>query len=373
MAKRVNKEPVEMGRLDYLKLGVNKHLKNAFFTKDGNPLVDNRGFIDLTKWDPAYAWRVAKDAVNYHVQLVDTFFGLPTGALDSEGLPEIRLNHAVGETASGKEKTFRLVVVDKFRQDDYKVVESVTDKYETFNLVEIYDAFKKALETSENQHRPVSLYVSGNGGAQKLVVEIVSGVKAPRSVPDEVTMKIALCTSVDASRAHSMDAHVCVKQGDGDIDLILGAVGKRQARHTKNIAGAVQDYFPKLVELINGWNDRIVPLLTLLYKTEFERTVLSELVQKAVEKTELGLVHQGKGKDENGKPDDKCGMRYFYETSQIRTKAKKTSLAYALIACYQYVDDVLESRDLKERVRPQLARAFDAQLTRLVPEYNELK
>jgi len=299
------------------------------------------GVIGLKNLSLSQGWDVVKDAVDYPVNLVNAYYKNKDGDFVN----------ANGETNTGREKYFNLVVVDKFRDGDNKVISAVTGQYGSVEAKSVYIDFQNQLSLSEQDHSLVDLYVTGNGGAQQLTAEI-KGMTGLKGLPDEVVMRVLLGTSVDGTKAHTLSLLIHNKTGDTSYS-VYGGEYRLSARHTTTITDRTVDFVPSLSLMIKNWNDFIMPTMSLMADEKYDREFAAQLVEDLAKEAGIGERHR-------------IQIRQLYEAGKVRTNDKSDSLYRVNAALYQYVGDELEEkRDLQERFNIGIAKAINKRVQKL--------
>lgn len=287
------------------------------------------------------SWENAKDAVDYPVYIVPAFY---------QDTDEQFIN-ANGQTDTGRDKDFNLVVVDKFRNDDKQVIACVTGLYGSLKTVDVYQQLENELFISENKNHVDSLYVSGNGGVQQLTIAMEDMISM-NGTPDELSMKIRLETSVDGSKAHSLS--MIANNTTGDIGInVYGGEYRLSARHTNTINDRTFHYIPTINQMIANWNDVIIPTMSLMYDEKFERNMALNLVDEMCKKAKIGERHQK-------------SIRDLYASGLVRTNDKTDSLYKINMTFNQYFDENLEEKtELRNKFKDGISKAIHNELQKL--------
>lgn len=283
------------------------------------------------------AWVIASDVVTYPVNIVEAFF-----KQDDDYIT------ASGKTNTGRDTSFYFVVVDKLRDGTSNPIACVTDKYGTVNTADVYKDLRSQLEQLEEEYELRNLYVSGDGGAQALVVSM-KNMMGMEGLPDEVNMNIRLNTSVDGTKSHSISMMVHNKTGN-TTSAVYGGDHKLSARHTNTLNARTVDFIPHITTMVENWNDVIIPSMMLMFDSKYDHAFAEELVEQLAEEAGIGKRHR-----EN--------IRELYKTDQVRTNDKTDSLYRINATIAQYIEEELEDkRELQDRFRDGLAKAVNKRM-----------
>jgi len=292
-------------------------------------------------------WEAAKDAVDYPVYIVPAYFN----AVDCDQHNESEFVNANGETNTGRDKDFNLVVVDRFRDDDKQVIACVTGLYGSLKTVDVYQQLQDELLVSEIKNHVDTLYVSGNGGVQQLTVAMEDMISMS-GVPDELAMKIRLETSVDGSKAHSLS--MVAENLTGEVGIhVYGGEYRLAARHTNTINDRTYHYIPTVNQMIANWNDVIIPTMSLMFDEKFNRNMALNLVDEMCAKAKIGERHQK-------------AIRDLYVSGAVRTNDTTDSMYKLNVTFNQYFDDNMhEKNELKNKFKDSIAKAMHNELKKL--------
>lgn len=360
MAPKSKSELVKKDREYYAGLGENKTLLRAFIDSKGKPVKTNRGEIVLRDMPVTKAWKTAINALDYHVETCQLVALLDKGVSTKDGAPDYDFIPVSGKSVTGRGKKFRAQMVDMFRTGEYDAVAVLTEQYESFDIPEVYQRFREALDETGKGYHLDHLFVVPNGGTHELVIEIDKGLDAGKGIPDKLNMKLALTTSIDGSKSHGLQFIVANKDAGGDVDVWMhGGAHRASSRHTKAAIESAQAFHLRLQDMMNDWNATVVPALAALYTTTVSVDTLAQAIVRAVKRTELGKVHL------TAAPE-------YFRTAELKTHAKRNTVAAMQLAVFQYIQEELESRDLYDRVKGQMARALESELVALCPKYARL-
>ncbi|MBT8449165.1 MAG: hypothetical protein KJO69_05720 [Gammaproteobacteria bacterium] len=296
----------------------------------------------VTGADTSAKWANAKDTVDYPVWITPAYY---------KDEDTKTFTNANGETNTGRDKEFNLVVVDKFRDGDKQCIASVTDTYGSVATKDIYNQLQQELELSESAHDVHSLFVSGNGGMQQLVVRMTD-VMDIKGCPDNLEMRVVLETSVDGTKAHKLTMVAHNKTGDVS-SAVYGGDYNLKARHTKTIGDRAYHFIPTINTMIANWNDLIIPTMSLMFNEKFNRNQALSLMQGMCEKAGIGERHQVAIKD-------------LYASTKVRTNDKSDSLYRVNATISQYLEDEMEGKqELKNKFQTKVAKAMQTELNKL--------
>lgn len=285
------------------------------------------------------SWEIAKDVVDYPVNIVEAFF-----KEDDEFVS------ASGQTNTGRDTAFYFVVVDKLRVGQFNPIACVTGMYGTVKTADVYEDLKLQLEQLGEDYELRNLYVSGDGGAQALTVSMKNMI-GMEGIPDEVNMNIRINTSVDGTKSHSISMMVHNKTGDTSC-AVYGGEHRLAARHTTTIDARTVDFVPEITNMVKNWNENIIPMMMLMFDCKYDKAFAEELVEQLAEESGFGKRHRAK-------------IRSLYKTDQVRTNDSSDSLYRVNATIAQYIEDELgEKNELQERFRNGLAKAVNKQLNK---------
>lgn len=302
-----------------------------------NTLLKNREIVPLSRMDKGVAWESAIDAVDYPVFITNAYY-----QKDGEFV------NANGRTSSGRDKHFNLVVVDKLRDGNLQAITAVTGMYGTIKTADVYVDFRTQLNEMGKKYNLRDLFVTSNGGRQELLLEF-EGMSGVNNVPDEITMRVRLNTSVDGSSLHSLTMIAYNKTGDVSHN-VYGGDYKLAARHTNTLNERSVNFAPSILKIIEEWNTTIMPTMELMFNKKFNRDVALDLVEKIAGDAGMGERHREK-------------IRSLYQSGSIRTNDKTDSLYRINSVIGQYIEDEMEfQRDLQERFRSSVAKTIKKHL-----------
>jgi len=290
--------------------------------------------------DVEEAWKRVKNAVDYPVYLLNAYYK------DDENFV-----NANGETNTGKDKHFNLVVVDKLNDGNKQVVSAVTGQYGTVVTKDVYCDLHSQLLMSDQKHHIVGLFISGNGGNQSLLVEM-DDMMDISCTPDALAMRMRLVTSVDGTTAHTLSMVVHNKKGDISQN-VYGGQYKLSARHTNTINQRTIEFIPSLNLMVKNWNDLIMPTMNLIYNQKYNRKAAVEMVELLAGDAGIGERHR-------------VNIRELYESGGVRTNDTTDSLYKINTVINQYIEDEMsDKKELQERFKVSLSKALQKQIKKL--------
>jgi hypothetical protein len=313
-----------------------------------NTLLKNApsGIIRFDGVQAKQAWAQAIDATDYPVKIVAAYYQIRDG----------EFRNANGKTNTDRDKHFNLVLVNKFREpgdDGYQCISTVTGQYGTLKTPTIYEAFRDQLKEMKQDHSLVDLYVSGNGGAQKLTVAMNKMESLGLGIPDNLTMRVRLDTSVDGTKAHTVGMVIHNKTGNTNLS-VYGGEYKLSARHTQTIGERTVDFVPSMTTMVSLWNTTIIPMMKLIYDEKFNRTAAVELLKAMGKEAGIGNRHMEK-------------IVSLYESKTVFTNDKSDSLYRVHSALSYYIDTELSKRpELQDRFHTGLAKSLDKRVKKLI-------
>lgn len=286
------------------------------------------------------AWDTAIDVVNYPVRLVPAYY-----RETDESSGEHRYERAAGTTNTGRDTEFYFVQTDKLRTGAWNTIAPFTGRYAGITTAQVYDDMKECLEGLKHEgkikhDKPNSVYVSGDGGRQRLIVDIPDR----NGLQGRVHMRLVLDTSSDGSKAHSVSMIAYDKQGKTSINF-YGGQYKLSNKHTTNAIQQAVDFAPAIGSLIEAWDDEIIPAMQLLNDHEFDRNMAIDFLESL-------------SKD--------AGVSKRHRTKLIEgyNGTGKTTLFEVVSELSQYID-AMKSEELQDRMQEGLAKAITKQIKRL--------
>lgn len=299
-----------------------------------NSMIENQTVVPLYAFEPAEAWNIAQDVVDYPVQIVNAYY-------KRNG----EYHNANGETKSGRDKHFNLVLVDRLRTDDFQCIASVTGVYGTIATVDTYKALQAQLEISEQQHQLRYVYVSGNGGVQQLDLAVPD--KCALVAGKKLTFSVRLTTSVDGTRNHTLSAMAFV---DNVSYVLPNSDFNLAVRHTTTIEERTVDFIPTFGLMLKHWDEQIVPFFAMIADHVFDRDMAIDLLDEIAKSATIGERHRVK-------------IRQLYESGELRVSKEPDSMFKVWSALNQYVDDTLaDRRDTQDRFKDGISKAIIKQL-----------
>ena len=308
------------------------------FPKATNDLLTNNSdiirFEHVTK---EVAFEQAIDAVNYPVHIVPAHYQLNGDFVNASGLSN-----------SGRDKQFNLVVVDKLRNDEHQTIACVTDTYGSVPISHTYAELREELDSSDIDYEISELYVAGNGGQQQLKI-IIKGLCDLDGTMDGLDMMINLTTSVDGTKLHGL--HMLAYSSTGDFKMdIFGADYKLAARHTTTINTRTTQFMPTILQMIENWNDLIMPTMSLMCDEKYSQSMALALLEDIGKKSGIGTRHLDNIAD-------------LYKTDMVRTKDKTDSLYRVFTTFGQYINDEMDEKpELQEKFLSNVAKHVDKKL-----------
>lgn len=213
--------------------------------------------VSLKGMDVQESWEIAKDCVDYPV------FVLPAFGYDEQ---ENEMYRAEGHTNQGRYTEVFLVFTDKNRINERNIVATMTGRFTPVSTREVYEDLQECL--SDHDHAPQFVYVSGDGGRQRLMIDL----KDKDGLDGKVTLRLLVDTSVDGSRAHSMSMYA-VDNETGIPIAAYGASHNLSNRHTTNAIQNAAYFGPALGTVIEAWDSEVIPMLAMLNDAEYDRNM----------------------------------------------------------------------------------------------------
>lgn len=246
-----------------------------------NPIASvPTGVIKLIKEDAETAWKTAIDVVDYPVFITPLYIDDPFGGEHDEKIP------ATGDTNTGRSTEFYGVVVDRDRIGVPNTIACVTGVYGTIPTSGIYRDFRDDLRSIG--HKIESVYVTGNGGAQRCRVLITEAKGLPNQ---DIEMALTLRTSVDGTTKHSILLSAYDKKSGVELLGIGGRSMGVSARHTQSIGERHVAFSSILSSMITEWNSTIIPMLEIMGEKEFSSDFAVNLVESIMEDADFPKRH----------------------------------------------------------------------------------
>lgn len=304
----------------------------------------DNGVVTIEAGSLDKAWAQAMDVVTYPVRIAKAYYKL----YDDKDI----FAAAEGESPQGRDKTYSLVLVDKLRMGDdgFKAIATVTDTYGTVDTAKVYEDLRQQLAELAVTHTIRSVYVSGNGGAQSLVVRM-DDMKSVNT-PDPIVMELRLRTSVDGTISHSISMTARNTTGDTSIYL-YGGEYSLSARHTTTVGERSVEFIPQIKRMLENWNTVIIPTMNLMCDSKFDRKTAVEFVNRMTEEAGIGERHRD-------------AIKTFYASDAVHTNDKSDSVYRASMAINEYIDHEMSDK-------PELQNKFKTAVAARIHKYVETK
>lgn len=311
---------------------------NTLLAENKNGLVDFR--TDASKLSEF--WKNVQDAVDYPVSIQDAYWK------DENN----EFHNACGQTGTGRDKDFMLVVVDMLRNGNRQVISTVTGRYGTIDTSNMYRLLEEELVGAKIKHEPVRLWVSGNGGRQQLTVHIKDQIGFS-GLPDDLRMHIRLDTSVDGSCAHGMRTIIYNKTAESSYQMKEAEIDL-SARHTTTIDERSVHFIPFINNMIQNWNDLIMPTMSLMFDSKYDREMSLELLEEICNKAKMGKRHTAR-------------IVELYTSDKVRTNDNSDSLYRINHTINEYIDDELsdEKVETAERFKTLIAKNIQNEINKI--------
>lgn len=223
-------------------------------------------------------WDFAIDCVTYPVYLKPLHYHHEDEEQAAEGV-----------TNTGRDSKFYGVVVDRNRTEDLSTIAVVTGLYDTISATEVYQALRDDLERDKVDNQPVSVYVSGNGGKQELLVKL-DGLTWCNNDHD-VQMHLKLTTSVDGTTKHTVRVAAIDMKTNAEIVGIEGMALNLSTRHTKSIRERHAAFGVIIQTLIDQWDDMIIPSMQLMNDCKFDKNLAITIIESMMEEANIPEAH----------------------------------------------------------------------------------
>ena len=233
--------------------------------------------VDLKGMEPVDGWNTAKDVVDYPVYVYPAYGWSETDGAYYKG---------EGVTNTGRDTEFFLVYTDKNRLGERNAVAAMTGRFCPVATKSVYTDLQESLSAMGENARPQFVYVSGDGGHQRLMVD----VENRQGMDGKITLRLVADTSVDGTKAHTLSMFAVDNATNTPI-AAYGGVHKLANRHTIN---AIQEsaYFGDAIGgIIEAWDDEIIPMLTFLNDKEFSINMAVEVAKEFAKDSGLGQRH----------------------------------------------------------------------------------
>lgn len=287
-------------------------------------------------------WKNVQDAVDYPVSIQDAYWK------DEK----YDFHNASGQTGTGRDKDFMLVVVDMLRNDNRQVISTVTGRYGTVDTSNMYRFLEEELVSAKIDHEPVRLWVSGNGGRQQLHVHIKDQI-GMNGLPDELRMYIRMDTSVDGTTAHTLRTIINNKDTDTNYEMKDAQIDL-SARHTNTIDERSVHFIPFINNMMKNWNDLIIPTMSLMFNAKYDRDMALELLEETCKKAKMGKRHMNR-------------IVELYCSGGVRTNDTSDSLYRINHTINEYIDDELsdDKAETAERFKSLIAKNMQNEIDKL--------
>lgn len=282
------------------------------------------GIVPLASMSRVRSWERAIDVVNYPVEIVQGYYRKDGDYVRAEGVTNV-----------GRPTAFNFVVADKYRTGEFNPIAAVTSRYNTVPTPSVYLDLKSYMDEAVTGYKLREVYVSGDGGAQQLVIECNSRALIEEN---DLSMLLVLETSSDGSTTHQVTMSVWNR--DNQFRIPVPALTKKlSARHTNTIAERTINFSPSVTAMLDSWNTEIVPLLQFFADHELDKEMALEELQRVA--AEAGV---GKRKRE--------ALRQLGVQEEVQTMFG----VYRVAA--QYIEEEAVSREASERWRYNIAKSM---------------
>lgn len=245
-----------------------------------NPISNNITPVYAGGVDSSAKWDFVIDCVTYPVHIKPLHFW-----------HEEEEHNAAGVTNTGRDSEFYGIVVDRNRNGKLSTISTVTGLYDTIAASEVYTALRNDLNSGGIENTPQTVYVSGNGGKHQLLVKL-DGLEWVSS-ENKVSMNLLVVTSVDSSTKHTVRLAAMDENG-AEIMGVGNATFNLSARHTKSIRERHAAFSVVIDNLVQQWNDTIIPTMMLMNDCTFSKGLAVDILGELMEDANIPETHQTK-------------------------------------------------------------------------------
>lgn len=253
---------------------------------------------------------------------------------------------AVGTTNTERDTEYLGVVVDRQKDGSADIIATVTDTYGTIPPAQVYEMLMLDLSEMGVVGKPSMLYVSGNGGRQVLTVDI-EGQLSP-NCKDEIGMQVKLFTSLDGSKRHQLQLVAFDKTNNVEFVGIGTESFNLSTRHTKSIGERHIPFAQTLNNVIQSWNETLMPFMGLMGDAVFDRATAVALLTTLTEDAKLATTHIKSAEN-----------AYL---SKMMDEGGEHSIYTVMSSLSKYVQD-------QAMMRPESAERMRAQLDKVAPKH----
>jgi len=293
-------------------------------------LIDNpSGVIRLNGLSRKDAWEKAIDVVNYPVHLVEAYYILNDEFVKADG-----------HTNTGRDTAINLVVVDRLRTGDYSAIASVTDRYGSMPTPSVYADLQQFLEDDITGYKLREVYVTGDGGAQQLVIECKSNALVDE---DDLRLMLTVNTSSDGTTTHQITMTVWHK--DGKFRIPVPAITKKlAAKHTSTLHRRSINFSPSVSAMLRAWNEEIIPMMEFFADFQLDKELAHEELDRVAKEAGIGKRHRTELVD-------------LYKEGKVSTKSDNT--VYSIYsAVSEFTESEAKTREAADRWRHSLSKAM---------------
>lgn len=222
-----------------------------------------------------HAWISAFEHVDMGIKVMRAIVEDPT-------LETKELQDASYTTDTGREGQYFFVMIDRWKNGDYKALTACTDYYLAAPPLDIYKSLRAVMK--DVKCKPVSVYNSLSGGQQRLVLSVddMEGIAST----EKAKMQIVLRTSLDRSSNHTISIRPVLADGTPIYFQDTGRNGfDFKIRHTTQAAAEISNFNSAAARIVLSWNNQIVPFVNFLsdgHLTELDTMVmLSKICEDA--------------------------------------------------------------------------------------------
>ena len=222
------------------------------------------------------AWEELENALTFPVGIVTAYFNMGSG--------DLRIAEKV--TPEGRESQYYFVVVDPERSGNFNPVYASTDRYSPPNLADYVHRIRQA-ESGDISIHPDYITLTCDG-SQITTHFSVQGLEIPDVGAKKAHFGFIFRTSVNGSLAHSFYP---IFELD-DVMIPLGEASGIKTKNTKNINKRLDEFHEKVDDLIENWNENLIPMVQLFGEKKAEN--LDEIVEGILDSLKLSNRKRGK-------------------------------------------------------------------------------
>ena len=186
-------------------------------------------------------------------------------------------------TDSGREGVYYFMIVDRWKDGNWKVLSPTSDYYAALPVPAIYENLRDSLDATGSEYHITQCYNSYTGGTQSLSLEVTDLAGVGAQITSGMTMQIVLETSLDRSKRHTMN--VFPKTPEGQVIFFKDRSSNYglSVRHTESAREKAVDFNSAIGTMVKHWNEDIAPVLDFLADGELDTKTINTLIANIID------------------------------------------------------------------------------------------